>query len=233
MKQVKFKEDGKIHGGIIDDKGNIICGCCGTIIPPKKRSQDFKLIKVYSHWVGLDEEILGDDFFDDEDINENDDLFGVQEGIVCQQVNCRNRMGAGLVKVIYEQFPIVKREYHKSFDDSSASELYGKYRIVPVTEGLSVANIYSQFDYGNSEKTGKVYTNGKKLVNAISLISKEFPDQNLYIPVKIGCGLAGGDWDMIKQQIKDLHNPNIYFIDTYTRMVEQSCSKVTNNKEVE
>ena len=233
MKQVKFKEDGEIHGGIMDDGGNIICGCCGKIISSKKRSRDFKLIKVYSHLVGLDEEILGDEFFDDEDINENDDLFGVQEGIVCQQVNCRNKMGAGLAKVIYEQFPIVKREYHKSFDDSGASELYGKYRIVPVTEGLSVANIYSQYDYGNSEKTGKVYTNGEKLVNAISLISKEFPVQKLYIPVKIGCGLAGGDWDMIKQQIKDLHNPNIYFIDTYTRIVEQSCSKVTNNKEVE
>lgn len=34
MKQCKFydKENDVVHDGIIDDSGNIICGCCGGII---------------------------------------------------------------------------------------------------------------------------------------------------------------------------------------------------------
>ena len=71
MKQVMFydKVNQMKHGGILMDNGDIICGCCGGIIPADEiggEDDDHKILKVYDFWVNLDEEICGDDYFDEE-----------------------------------------------------------------------------------------------------------------------------------------------------------------------
>ena len=147
-------------------------------------------------------------------------LFGIKGGIICQQVNCQNVMGAGLAKAIYEQFPIVKQDYHKAFKFFSKNEIFGKYHLVKISSGLYVANIYTQFKYGNSNKTGIVYTDDKKLIRAIKNISEKYAQYNIYIPEKIGCGLAGGNWELIKNQIKGLKAANILFLNTFTLDIE-------------
>lgn len=70
MKQVMFydKTNGERHGGILTDSGDIICGCCGGVIPADEiggRNDDCVILKVFDFWVNLDEEICGDDYFDD------------------------------------------------------------------------------------------------------------------------------------------------------------------------
>ena len=147
-------------------------------------------------------------------------LFGIKKGIICQQVNCQNVMGAGLAKAIYEQYPNVKTDYHKSFKYFSKTEIFGKYRLIEISQGLFVANIYSQFNYGNSNKTGIVYTDNQKLINAIKNIGETYTQYNIYIPEKIGCGLAGGNWELIKNQIKGLKAANILFLNTFTLDIE-------------
>ena len=72
MKQVLFydKVNQVKHGGILMDNGDIICGCCGGIIPADEiggKDDDHKILKVYDFWVNLDEEICGDDYFDEEE----------------------------------------------------------------------------------------------------------------------------------------------------------------------
>lgn len=75
MKQVMFydKANDMVHGGLLTDKGDIICGCCGEIIPANRigsKDNDISIIQVYDSWVNLDETICGDDL-DDEDLLEN------------------------------------------------------------------------------------------------------------------------------------------------------------------
>jgi O-acetyl-ADP-ribose deacetylase (regulator of RNase III) len=41
----------------------------------------------------------------------NKDILSVENGIICQQVNCMGVMGAGLAKKIAQKYPIVKKEY--------------------------------------------------------------------------------------------------------------------------
>ena len=66
MKQCKIydKENDEVHGGILDDSGNIICGCCGGLIEASEigDSDDcsHRIIKVYNDWINLDIEICGD-----------------------------------------------------------------------------------------------------------------------------------------------------------------------------
>ena len=147
---------------------------------------------------------------------EQNSLFGIDDGIICQQVNCQKVMGAGLAKAIMDKFPVVYEKYTGSFIGKRSEEMFGKVGIVRVTEKLAIANIYSQFSYGNSNKTGQIYTDEDKLINGISKLSENYPDKNIYIPVKIGCGLAGGNWESVKRRIQALDRDNLFFIDTHT-----------------
>ena len=66
MKQCKFYdiENDIVHGGILTDCGDIICGCCGGVISSDEigigADCTHKILKVYDDWVNLDEEIMGD-----------------------------------------------------------------------------------------------------------------------------------------------------------------------------
>ena len=42
-------------------------------------------------------------------------LFGIDNGIICQQVNCCGVMGAGLAKAIMDKFPIVKQKFDEQY----------------------------------------------------------------------------------------------------------------------
>lgn len=64
MQQILFfdKANNVRHGGILTDEGNIICGCCGGLIPNDEigKEHDHQILKVFDNWVNLDEEICGD-----------------------------------------------------------------------------------------------------------------------------------------------------------------------------
>ena len=144
-------------------------------------------------------------------------MFGVVKGILVQQVNCRNEMGAGLAKAIYEQCPQVKEDYHNSFKDKSAEELFGTYRLIDTGSGLKIANLYTQFDYADSAKPetmGKKYTDVDKLINVIKKLSEDYPDETIYIPYRIGCGLAGGDWTEVIERLNSLQNSKFVILNT-------------------
>lgn len=65
---------------------------------------------------------------------------------------------------------------------------------VPVPEsGFIIANIFGQDGYGRD----KCYTDYDALRKAFTSIFLEFPNQTIRIPYKFGCGLAGGDWDIV------------------------------------
>lgn len=70
MKQCKFYdiENDVIHGGIITDDGDIICGCCGGLIEHDEIGDGegctHRILKVYNDWIDLTCEICGDDLFD-------------------------------------------------------------------------------------------------------------------------------------------------------------------------
>lgn len=48
--QIMFKDlDGEtVHGGILLDNGDVICGCCGGIFEANEKGETWELIKEYS-----------------------------------------------------------------------------------------------------------------------------------------------------------------------------------------
>lgn len=58
MKQVKFldKYVNEVKGGLLLDNGDIICGCCGTIL----KANQVEIQIIYKYWVDLSDEIIWD-----------------------------------------------------------------------------------------------------------------------------------------------------------------------------
>jgi len=122
------------------------------------------------------------------------DIFCVQQGIICHQVNCMGKMGAGIALAIRKRWPKVYEDYMKAFEAKQL--MLGAVIVSEILAGkLYIANLCGQYYYGRKG----VYTNYQALrmcFDKVEQISKEL-SLPVYVPYKIGCSLAGGDWDVV------------------------------------
>lgn len=127
--------------------------------------------------------------------------------VICHQVNCQGVMGSGIAKEIRERFPTVYEKFRKSFLEGKNK--LGNIDVVHVLGGhMTVVNMYSQNDYLPRGIRHTDYTAFKECINKIK---QHFADSRTKIsvgfPYKIGCGLGGGDWNMIlyiiENELKD------------------------------
>ena len=120
--------------------------------------------------------------------------------VVCHQVNCKGVMGAGLAKQVRVKFPGVYRVY-KEKCDAFGSENLGSVQFCSCLcdAGYIIANVFGQDRYGRD----KQYTDYNALRKAFRYIAQAFPNDAIRIPYLMGCGLAGGDWNIVLQIINE------------------------------
>lgn len=62
MQQVKIydRENDMYHGGILLDNGDVVCACCGGLIPADEigPDEDTEIVKVFDSWVDFTDYIL-------------------------------------------------------------------------------------------------------------------------------------------------------------------------------
>lgn len=120
---------------------------------------------------------------------------------IAHGVNCQNKMGSGVAKALYTKFPSIKKEYHTRFSVYKNNEyhfLLGTNQ--PVLNGEKVIfNLFTQLNYGYD---GKKYVNYAAISQCFKTLSVILRGKTIAIP-KIGCGLAGGDWNFVEQLIND------------------------------
>ena len=143
----------------------------------------------------------------------NGNIFDTHCNIICHQVNCQGIMGHGIAKQVKEKYKGVFNEY-KRYCDAHADNrgtMLGEALIVDVDYGAAVldwlvnkerkyiANIFGQLTYGTGLRT-----NYKALVLGLEVVANFAKEHNLSvaIPYKIGCGLAGGDWNKVNTLIE-------------------------------
>lgn len=129
-----------------------------------------------------------------------------KEGAILQQVNCQSAMGAGLAKNIMIKYPIVRKEYMKlSRKLKTPENRLGTLQEVIASYEVSVFNSFTQLNFGNARKTGICYTNEELLIKNIMEFDKICKDRNIqgYVPLLIGCELAGGNPDKIKKALEN------------------------------
>lgn len=130
------------------------------------------------------------------------------EEILCHQVNCRGTMGKGLGLSLRIHFP----EVYYSYLMYCQKNKYNKYMLGTIdyvkTRRNIVANMFAQYEYGET----KCYTDYKALEKCFIQLNEL--NKSIAIPYGVGCGLAGGDWDIvygiINEVFKDRDDVVIY-----------------------
>lgn len=141
-----------------------------------------------------------------------DDLLSITKGILCHQVNCQNAYGKGLALSLALKYPVTKQAYHKQCQSTPKSQLLGTIQKIPITTDLMVCNLFSQFYYGNAFVTKKCYTDIPILIQSIQTVCHTHPEQSVYIPYGIGCGLGGASWNVITEELEHLKLHNLIVI---------------------
>ena len=136
------------------------------------------------------------------------------ENIIVHQVNNLGIMGAGLALQIKNKWPDVYTEYKKYIHQmntikSTKHTLIGSIHLVPINNNQVIINMFSQNGISRTKRT----TDYDAMEQCFKQIQKIIQETNhtVAIPYKIGCGLAGGDWNIVQNLIeKYLPNATIY-----------------------
>lgn len=127
--------------------------------------------------------------------------------IILHQVNCMGVMGGGIAKQIKNRYPYVYEEY-LAFCQERTDRL-GEILICETPDFL-IVNCFGQYGYGTLE----TFTNYEALRECFNKVAKLVKtaekDHNRHVrigmPYKIGCGLAGGDWQIVYKIICEEFN---------------------------
>lgn len=126
------------------------------------------------------------------------DLLQAKADVIVHQVNCQGVMGAGVARQIREQFPNTFQEYRALCMQyqGRTHELLGQCQYVK-EDPFVICNAFGQnFYFRNS-----VQTQYDKLRECFEDIATKYHGKTVALPWNIGCGLAGGDWDIVYKMI--------------------------------
>ena len=134
--------------------------------------------------------------------------------VIVHGCNCFNTMGAGIAQQVKHYFP-------EAFIDDQGTHQgdvnkLGLIRSVPTSYGVIVVNAYTQYDY----RFNKINVDYSAITSCMIKIKKEHTGKRIGLPL-IGCGLAGGDWNVVSSIInKELagEDVTIAVIDSFEYM---------------
>lgn len=132
----------------------------------------------------------------------NGDLLQSNLPLIAHQTNCWGVMGAGIAKSIKNKWIDVYIQYVNFCKKLEYSKnLLGKCQVCTTGEspiGL-VANLFGEYSFTESVAPYENrHTDYDALRKALLNLKAYCEDENITeigIPYKLGCGLAGGDWD--------------------------------------
>lgn len=125
------------------------------------------------------------------DIFKQDDI-----DIIVHQANCLCAMHSGIAAAIRQFYPEAVEADNKT--KKGDPNKLGTYSLAKGQDGKYIVNLYSQFSMGG----GKRHTDYNAMVTGLEklrhVISNSSNDYVIGIPYKIGSGLGGGDWKVVK-----------------------------------
>lgn len=136
----------------------------------------------------------------------------VQEYIILHGCNCFDIMGAGVAKALVTRWPIINsRESLKSLANRGDYQRLGQICPIQVNDRQTVINCYTQYSFGRDQQHADYEAIQKALLKV-----KVYCEQKQIFTIAsspIGCGLAGGDWDIVKDifgKVFDNYTIHIY-----------------------
>jgi len=107
--------------------------------------------------------------------------------------NCSNGFGSGMAAQVAKQYPEVKKEYHEAYAKDLCK--LGWVQLVPVDDGMFM-NCMTQQKYGGAGNDA-CYIDYEAIRTCMKALYVHAQHSKIGIP-KIGAGLGGGNWNLIK-----------------------------------
>ena len=129
------------------------------------------------------------------------DIFETDCDIIVHQTNCQGLMGHGIALQVKEKYPEVYERYKIYCKQNLSQDILGTSLICMANDSRYIANLFGQLNYGEG-----LQTNYGKLAKGFDDIA-EFAEKwgySVAIPYKIGCGLAHGNWEVVKELIESI-----------------------------
>jgi len=115
-----------------------------------------------------------------------------KQTVILHGCNCFHTMGAGIAKYLKQNYPLIYTvDKNTAYGDRNK---LGTISIATIHNKLHIVNCYTQFYYGSKSKTPVDYVAIAKCLHRVALL---YNGWEIRTPM-IGCGLAGGDWDIVK-----------------------------------
>lgn len=131
----------------------------------------------------------------------------------CHQVNCCGVMGSGIAKQIRDRWPEVYGYYLGRYCQmlklGDPDDMLGSIDVISLendTLERKVINVYGQSSFGRDHIR---YTSYDAFEHALWEIAVTVPIGSMIgFPKGIGCGLGGGDWNIILRMIESVLGNN-------------------------
>ena len=136
------------------------------------------------------------------------DILKITNGIICHQTNYHGTMGGGVAAGIAENLltPEQYKEYADYCEQAGRTAL-GTVQFIGCGGGLIVANMFCQDErLAAQDGKGQNITDYDAMRRCISRVRSMaiIQGKRLYFPHKLGCGIAGGNWETVKFILQDL-----------------------------
>lgn len=138
-------------------------------------------------------------------------IFLTDATIISHGCNCLGAFNAGIAKQIRHLFPSAYNAYIQK--NNSEGWKLGDVQMVEIPEQRRIiANCATQYGYGYSSKQN-IFVDYDAIAVVFKTLVCYSEEHNMKIAMpRIGCGLAGGDWnivDRILEQVMQGHKANI------------------------
>lgn len=121
------------------------------------------------------------------------DLFYADVDILAHGCNCKNGFGSGVAGMMAKFHPRAKTAYHARFFEQGWK--LGDVQFVPSNDQI-IANCATQNEYYPRDRMHADYYAIRQSMEKVKEFAKN-AGLSIGVP-KIGCGLAGGDWSIVK-----------------------------------
>lgn len=134
-----------------------------------------------------------------------------EEPIIVHQCNCITQYGKGLSHEIFKKYPYANT--YRLRTDISKRSVPGTIDVKKENnESRIIINLYGQYYPNVGKYKGDLaadrilyFQKGLEAIKAYCMLEHK---QSLAFPYGIGCGLAGGNWQVYERMINDFANEN-------------------------
>lgn len=122
---------------------------------------------------------------------------------ICNENNTLGIMGGGIALQIANKWNVVKEK-----DKALCKEfnMFGEFMAQSVDDTQTVINLYAQTEIGTHKRQLNYMAFGHALGEFTEFLAYRDRDLTIGFPKYIGCGLAGGNWEIVEQMLHDFAN---------------------------